>query len=427
MSPNKTSTARFLLWVGAFSPIIYSVPKTMDQIPFSGGAGWLDAVRGGGGLLCYILASIVVPKTVRSLRAGLPEIALLVFITVGFLSTVWSVAPLTTFLKMIPLAATLLCTARVTRMYESPEAVLHSVIKVAHVILMATLVQLAIWPSATYTTNISDPIPRLNSNFPAVSANILGVVIGIGLAGVILKCGPEWTKKQPINSLLFVTYVCMLLATRSRMITAVVLLIVVLLLWKVLQSTPAKAGVGWLLISSLGLVWWVLASTENTVGATTRDFLLRGQESGSGLTTLTGRTVIWERAIPIWQEQPWIGYGYYSGHRLGLAAMDKLFVNYSNLDNTWVETLVDVGICGTAGLFAFAIFGLLRTVRTARWGRGRPIAILVALSVVAMSFVNPTIQTNTPTLVFFAALVFSSRPERIQKKSPSHTSVIRAA
>ena len=384
----------------------------------------MDAVRGGGGLICYILAFILVPKTVRSLRAGFPEIALLVFITVGFLSTVWSVAPFTTFLKMIPLIATLLCMSRVTSMYESPEAALHSIIKVAHVILMATLVQLLIVPSATYYANISDPIPRLNSNFPSVSANILGVVIGIGLAGIILKCGPEWTRRQPVNFILSITYVCMLLATRSRMITAVVLLIVILLLWKVMQTSPVKAGVGWLVISSIGIVYWVLVSTENTVGTTARDFLLRGQESGSGLTTLTGRTVIWERAIPLWQEQPWIGYGYYSGHRLGLAAMDKLFENYSNLDNTWVETLVDVGICGTVGLFAFAVFGLLRISSTSQWGRGRPIAILVALSVIVMSFVNPTIQTNTPTLVFFAALVFSSRPERIRKKAPPQPSVV---
>lgn len=427
MSPNKTSTARFLLWVGAFAPIIYAAPKTVDEILGSSGAGWLDAVRGGGGLLCYTLACAVVPKTVRSLRVGIPEIALLVFITVGFLSTIWSVSPVSTFLKMIPLAASFLCMARLTSMYESPGAVLHSVIKVAHIILLATVVQLLISPAATYYASISDPIPRLNSNIPAVSANILGVVVGVGLAGIILKCGPAWTRRQPINLLLSVTYVCLLLATRSRMITAVVLLIVVLLLWKVMQSTPAKAGVGWLMVSSLGLVSWVLASTENTVGTTIREFLLRGQEGGTGLTTLTGRTVIWERAIPLWQEQPWIGYGYYSGHRLGLAAMDKLFVRYSNLDNTWVETLVDVGIFGTVGLLAFATFGLLRIARSKRWGRGRPIAILVALCVIAMSFVNPTIQSNTPTLIFFAALVFSSRPERIRKESPSQQSVVRAA
>lgn len=415
MSPNKTSAARMLLWVGAFAPIIYSVPKTVEQIPSSSGAGWLDAVRGGGGLLCYLVALLMVPKTARSLRAGIPEFALISFITVGFLSTIWSVSPISTFLKMVPLVATLLCMARVTSMYESPEAALHSIIKVAHVILLATLAQFVISPSATYFSTLSDPIPRLNSNFPAVSANILGVVIGLGLAGIILKCGPQWTRRQPANVLLFLTYVTMLLATRSRMITAVVLLIVLLLLWKVMQSTAWKAGVGWLTISGVGLVCWILASTENAVGTTIRDFLLRGQESGTGLTTLTGRTVVWERAIPLWQEQPWIGYGYYSGHRLGLAAIDKLFVNYSNLDNTWVETLVDVGICGTVGLFAFATFGLARIARTKRWGRGgRPIAVLVALSIVLISFVNPTIQSNTPTLIFFAALVFSSRSEQIR-------------
>ena len=427
MSLNKASVARVLLWVGAFAPIIYSVPKTVDEISGSSGAGWLDAVRGCGGILCYIVASSLVPKTVRSLRIGLPEIALLVFITVGFLSTVWSVSPLSTFLKMIPLVATILCMARVTSMYESPEAVLHSVIKVAHVILLATLAQFVVSPSATYYADAFDPVPRLNSNFPAISANVLGIVIGIGLAGAILRCGPEWTRRQPTNFLLSVTYICMLLATRSRIITVVVLLIVVLLLWKVMNSTPVKAGVGWLVISGLGTAYWVLASTENTVGTTIMDFLLRGQESGNGLTTLTGRTVIWERAIPLWQEQPWIGYGYYSGHRLGLAGLDKLFVSYSNLDNTWVETLVDVGIFGAVGLFAFATFGLLRIALTKRWGRGRPIAILVALSVIVMSFFNPTIQSNTPTLVFFIALVFASRLERIQKWSPSQVSVVRVA
>jgi O-antigen ligase len=432
MSPKKISAARFLLWLGAFAPIIYTVPKTVDDIGGTSGVGWLDTVRGGGGLVCYVLARALVPTTVRNLRIGVPEIALLLFIAVGFLSVTWSVSPLTTFLKMIPLAATYLCMTRVTGMYESPEAALHSVVKVVHVILLSTFLQFVISPSATYSADPleplgpMDPIPRLNSNIPAVSANILGVVIGIGLAGIISKFGPKWTCRQPTNFLLFGTYGCMLVATRSRMITVVVLVIAVLLLWKAMQSTSMKAGVGWLTVGCLVSLFWVLVSNENAVWSILREFLLRGQEGGTALTTLTGRTVLWERAIPLWLEHPWTGYGYYSGHRLGLAAMDSLFIRYSNLDNTWVETLVDVGAFGASALFLFAILGLMRVARTAGWGGARPIAILVALCVIVMSFVNPTIQSDSTTLIFFAALVFSSRVERIQKQvfQPAHASIL---
>jgi O-antigen ligase len=432
MSPKEIRAARFLLWLGAFAPIIYTVPKTVEDVGGSSGVGWLDAVRGGGGLVCYVLARALAPTTLRNLRIGVPEIALLLFIAVGFLSVTWSVSPLTTFLKMIPLTATYLCIARVSGMYESPEAALHGVVKVVHVVLLSTFLQFVISPSATYSADPleplgpMDPIPRLNSNIPAVSANILGLVIGIGLAAVISKFGPKWTCRQPTNFLLFSTYVIMLIATRSRMITVVVLVIAALLLWRAMQSTSVKAGVGWLTVGCLVSLFWVLASTENSVWSVLREFLLRGQEGSTGLTTLTGRTVLWERAIPLWLERPWTGYGYYSGHRLGLAALDGLFIRYSNLDNTWVETLVDVGIFGASGLLLFASLGFVRIASTAGWGRARPVAILTALCVIVTSFVNPTIQSNSTTLIFFAALVLSSRGERVQKKvfQPAFTSIL---
>lgn len=415
MSPKRIASARLLLWLGAFAPIVYTVGKTVDDIGGASGVGWLDAVRGGGGAVCFVLAVLVAPKTVRRLRGGLPEAGLLMFIAVGFLSVTWSVSAQTTFLKMVPFVATLLCMARLTSMYESGKASLSGVVTGAHVILMATLVQLVISPSTTFSGSLADPIPRLHSNLPAISSNIFGLVVGIGIAGLVLKVGPRWTQKQPLAFLLFTTYFVMLMATRSRMVTVVALVIMAFLLLKAMHTSETRAAGGWIFIGGvIFAVGWLL-STDGPVPDAIREFALRGQEGGSGLTTLTGRTVLWERALPLWQLNPWTGYGYYSGHRIGLALMDGLFAGYSNLDNTWVETLVDVGIFGAAGLFIFAIFGTLRVMRCREFGRTRPIAVLVALGVVALSFVNPTIQTNTSTLIFFAALVFASRAERAVK------------
>lgn len=407
-----------MLWLGAFMPIIYTVGKSIDDI--GGGVGVLDAVRGGGGLGLYILARLTVPVPVRRLRVGVPEVGLIAFLLVGLASTIWSVSPTTTLLKMVPLIATFLCLARLSEMYETRLDAIKGMVMTAHVITLGTIVQFIVIPSQTYSVNPEDPdsIARLHSTIPNIASNLMGLVIGIALAGLVLKIGPRWLMKQPANLISIVIYSVMLLGTRSRVVSIVALFIIIAAVLKWMNRSYARAGIAFASGAALLFTAVLLMGNERFVEAFS-DFALRGQDA-RGVATLTGRTVIWEKAIPIWQEQPWLGYGYYAGHRLGLPAIDPLFAGYSNLDSTWIESLVNVGILGMAGLALFAVAGLFRAIRHARsLGRHGVIVAALCAGVIGLSFINPTIQSNTSTLVFFTAAVFALRPVSLDKDKPT--------
>ncbi|PND53794.1 MULTISPECIES: O-antigen ligase [Rhodococcus] len=398
--------ARVLLWLGAFMPIIYTVGKGLHEV---GGVGPLELVRGGGGLALFFLVTVGmrVPKG-RPLRNGLAEVGLFFFVAVAGLSSLWSVDPRLTILKLVPLVATYLCLAKLSTLYDSVQEMIGGIIAVAHAILIATLIQLVIWPSRTYSTDIFGEEPRIHSVLPAIASNLFGLVAGIGIAAVCLKIGPKWTTRAPWSVLLVVVYFLLLLGTRSRVVTAVSLIIIIACLVRAMHRSQNANIIGWFAATAaVAGGWW--AWTREDIRVTVTDFVVRGQDA-QGLSTLTGRTVVWDRVPALIEGDEWWGWGYYSGHRVGLPARDSLFRGYSNLDNTWLESVVGVGIIGTAGLAAFMIFGVIRTIKATKgMGSYRLFAVLLAVGITGLTMINPTIQTNTSTLVFFAALVFATR------------------
>ncbi|WP_050787389.1 O-antigen ligase family protein [Rhodococcus jostii] len=397
--------ARAALWLGAFMPIIYTVGKGVNDV---GGVGPLELLRGGGGLALYALVFMIRPPKVRSLRNGIAEAGLIFFVVIAALSCFWSVDAKTTLLKLVPLVVTYLCLAKLATLYGSVQETVCAVVTVAHMILIGTLVQLVIWPDRAYSTDTVGEDPRIHSLLPAIASNLFGLVAAIGIAGVCLTIGPRWTARAPWNVVLVCVYFVLLLGTRSRVVTAVALIIMLVCLFRVMHRSQNANIIGW--FATAGIVatsWWI--TTRDDVWGLVVDFVVRGQDA-QGLTTLTGRTVVWERVLPLIREDQWWGLGYYSGHRIGLPLRDSLFRNYSNLDNTWLESVVGVGIIGTTGLVVFLAFGVVRSIRaTARMGHYRLLSTLLVIGVAWLTLINPTVQANTSTLVFFALIVFSTR------------------
>ncbi|WP_169801687.1 O-antigen ligase family protein [Millisia brevis] len=389
-------------------PIIYTVGKDVSDV---GGVGPLELLRGGGGIALLALAHLTYPRSVRTLRKGWPEIGLGLFVLVAALSTFWSVDAKVTILKLVPVVTAYLCLARLSGLYRSFDDALAGVATVAHVILIGTILQFALWPSSVYSSDTFGEAARIHSLVPAIASNLFGLVAAIGIAGICLKIGPQWTTRAPWNVVLVSVYLLLLVGTRSRAVTAVAIVIVLIALIRAAHRSPTSTVVGWagLLVTTTGATWAFLNDSSRTL---ITDFFLRGQDA-RGLSTLTGRTVIWERALIHIEGNEWLGLGYYSGHRIGLPRIDSLFSGYSNLDNTWLENLVGVGVFGTLGMAMFVALGTLRCVRyPSALPQVKLLAILITTGVVALSFINPTVQTNTSTLVFFCVIVFASRPER---------------
>lgn len=70
------------------------------------------------------------------------------------------------------------------------------------------------------------------------------------------------------------------------------------------------------------------------------------------LTTLTGRLAWWEAALQVWREHPWTGYGFGAGGRF--AALASIGRRGSNVHSGYLEALIGVGLLGVVP-FAFAI------------------------------------------------------------------------
>jgi O-antigen ligase len=401
---TRLSAARFALWLGAFLPIIYQVGRSVDEV---GGIGPLEVLRGIGPAVAFIISFMFAPTGVRRLKRGLPEVAITSFLLFAVGSTLWSISPSVTLLKCVPLFFAYLCCMRLPSFYSSGRDVIRGVVTTAHVVLIGALIQFVLLPSQTYSGSIDDPVARFHTSIPAISSNLLGLVVAIGLAGILLKVGPSWTIRAPWSILLVLFYVGILIAGRSRIVTVAAVVVAVAALFVAMHRSTLTAILGWFVITFvLCLFGWAVQSKEVTEALSV--FALRGQDA-HGIGTLTGRTTIWDLAMIAWRQEPIVGYGYYAGHRLELSRMFALFQGYSNVDNTWIETLVDLGVIGTFALASYAFFGLVRTLLH-RWGGHEGwIAIGVVVSGIALSFINPGIQSTSSTLVFFAVVVFASR------------------
>jgi O-antigen ligase len=402
---RQTRWARIVLWIGILAPYLYTTAKTVEDV--QGGLNVLDVGRGVSPLLFLVLAHFIQPHAVRDLQLGPVGLGATWFLGVAVASAAWSVDGRTTLLITIPLVFSFVCLARLSRLYPTFSDAVCGLLTVVHVILIATIAQLAIVPGLAYAGTDSDPTARVHSFIPNISTNLFGLVIAAGVVSILMRVGPPRLTRGATSGVLLVLYLLMLVGTRSRLVTVVAVLVGFVALAAAMRRSRLAAVAGWLPIAVLfGACSWVLVSDAARTGV--EQFAARGQNQ-QGLTTLTGRTVIWERALTYWQGQPWIGHGYYAGHRIGLASQFELLAGYSNIDNTWIETLVDVGLLGAAGLAAFAIGGLITVARAEAPKRVRRVATLIVGACLAMSLVNPGIQSTTSTLMLFGILAFAAR------------------
>lgn len=402
---RQLRTGRAILWLGALAPFIYTTPRTVET---ASGVTAIDLVRGGGPILAFAWIYVHPRFKEFPIRLQVAETALAGFLLVAFASAAWTDhSPMSVLLKATQLAFMYLCVAKVAATYPDFGAAVRAVLHVTHLILLAVLIQLLVAPSITYAGSDADPIPRLNSTIPAISANVLGVAIGAAILALLLRVGPRWATETWARWPLLATYALLLLATRSRIIAAVIA-VALLAAALVAMWRSAEAFAGGLIAAAGGVaaLWWVLESRE--AQAALADFLARGQ-TATGLATLTGRTVIWERALDFWSwGHTWWGAGYYTGHRFDLPEFDPLFRGYSNIDSTWIESLVDVGLVGTVLLAAFALIGTWRVLRVGTDRYTKALAWAVWVAILAVSTINPSLQSALYTAVVGGLLVFAA-------------------
>jgi O-antigen ligase len=384
-----------------FVPFAYLVARSSQEI--EQGFGVYDVVRGGGALVLVVLGTVLAPCRRRGI--GIVELAAISYCAVAMVSTVWSINPAATASKAVLLGAAYFAVFRLARLYDSAADALSALAAVVHTLLLWCVAQAILFPDLAIVRGSVDTTPRLISIVPSIGANPLGFLALAGIVALVLNLGPRAIRGIPARVLLGGLYIAELFMTRTR--TALLLGVLVLLLTVLLnvKLRPLLATYAILIAGAGALLAFTTYQDE------VASYFRRGQ-SRIAFQTLTGRTDVWSVAWAVVEEKPLTGLGFYAGHRLGMPILNA-YQERSNLDNTWIEALVDVGVLGTIPLALMLLAGWLRAAQA----RYEPVQFrLWALALLSyalfISMVNPTVQSGLGmnwALTLFTAAAFIRR------------------
>lgn len=389
---TRLQWSRAWLWAGLLSPMLVSVSRSVEDVE-SLQLGLADALRAGLPVLGLVVGYLLA-RPVHRLRAALPWL-LAGFIGWSALSSLWSAQPQATFLKTVVLAVQYVLLFALASRYESTARMVRDIVGVAHLLILSVWVGLVVAPGLALQP-VAGGASRLAGVWPPLQPNVLGLIALIVIAGLLLRVGPAWTLRPAVSVLLGSATITALVMARTRLALAVIAACVV---WIVLKLIARDAF--YLVVPLFGLP--VLGLAVMAYGGTVIEFLQRGQ-TASQLTSLTGRLPLWDNALALYERQPWEGFGYYSGHRL---VVDPVAGSgyATNIDNMWIELLVDVGRLGTALMAAAVLAGLWAVYRLrADWGT-RAFLTVTAVSFATATFFNPSLQIVAFIGAFFGLLL----------------------
>jgi O-antigen ligase len=125
------------------------------------------------------------------------------------------------------------------------------------------------------------------------------------------------------------------------------------------------------------LVPVLLVAVLSLAGYENKLYRLFGSDAGKSVTTLTGRTKIWEAALLEWRSNPWFGYGpnlFSQEHRMRIG---MLFAFHSH--NQFIQSLAQSGLIGLLGLLLFLGTLSYRLFKHTVVSRGVSLALLAFL------------------------------------------------
>ena len=388
--------SRILLWIGALSPLAYSAAQTTQTLA-SGNISKLEIARGILPAVCLMLARLLTRPERR--RLGGSEWILVAYLFLALISTAWSISPKQTFLKAVVQVLGVLCVWNLVRRYSSPKAAIHGLATFIHVTLLAVGVEAVAVHRRAFTGG------RLSGVFPDIAPDVLGTLAVVGILALVLRQGVGAASGPALRYLLGAIYAAEIIATTTR--SALIYGVIVVIAAMLLRSRQSKA----MFVALVLLVPLVLLSLT-FAAPTFQSFLHRGEDTRT-YSTLNGRTVEWSEGIAAWKASPIEGLGYYSGHRFGLTLQPGQ-IEPSNLDSTWIETLVDLGALGCVVLAAFVIAATTRILRSRDLFDHRTLIFVwsIGLMYLLTSFVNPTIESNNTISFVVWGFVLLAIPTR---------------
>ena len=406
----RNDWARRICWIGAIGSFIYSTPGTSESLRIDVFA----ALRGILPIFCYFLSFLICfPRDAHLRRInGKPELFLTVFILYCCLSSIWSYNSIGSLLKSINLGFAYLCVFRIPTLVTNSKFAFNQLFRISTLFIIAGLIEFILVPDLVFSRPSPTEAKRFNIIVPQIGANLLGIVLFVLIASLITGNFMQQKKFRHIKFFYMAILLLLLYEAHSRLIFATVILVSYYLAIRTAQrlefgssrGTYARISVFWATLIVINF----LISSESVQGGVV-SFFTRGQDS-QGLSTLTGRTNVWSEALSFGNEKPIFGHGFYSGHRYALGSISTIIRSHNNLDNTWIETYIDLGLLGIFLLACLIAFTFLRLRKISSEYSQLSISILVVI--VTNSAYNPGINMPSSTLIFFAYLISESRRHR---------------
>lgn len=364
------------------------------------------ALWGARGLTYLVLAfSLVV--IVKSLHAKTTDgrhgnglfIAYLVFIAPTFISSVAGSRPVFIhFMLYAPLIFTLAYLANPSEDWKWYIRQFKRVL-LAYVSLSALLGVLApTWSTGTALTLIPGFTFRLHGVFS--HSNSLGMA---ALAYLVLDLA-DTSPGALYRKLGWLVSMCVLIATQSKTAwVGAILAYAVFFIYKLStlktaapqgQSAIALTAVGLVLLTgSVGLLLLGGSGLENWFGGL-------DTQTYNSLTSLTGRTTIWEITIHSWLDNPIFGYGpglWDVEYRLKYAPQFLYIVGMAH--NQFFQTLGESGVLGVIGLVVYVGTLLHFGIRFFSVTRGASLSLVIVL--IARSVSETPFRNQALDLMFF--------------------------
>lgn len=151
-------------------------------------------------------------------------------------------------------------------------------------------------------------------------------------------------------------------------------------------------------------------------GIILQDSFVSAFSRGESDMTLSGRTIIWERAIAIAERSPTLGYGFgsFTNHRFD-ADFSGFYGTYRppHAHNSWIMAFFETGIIGVTLISLFLVLQLIYGIRLAKKDTEPPYGLFFALLATVSGCTSLIYAGNVAALAFLPLVLLLQRSREI--------------
>lgn len=310
-----------------------------------------------------------------------------------------------------------------------PEKVAVYAKRILATLLYGSLILASVDPAHYVQTGYSGIIPGFDFRLHGLAPH----ANGLGPLALLYLVLAYWVPgKRPWQLLgnLAALAVLILAQSKTAWISGIFIFLVLLVfrLGKQADQELKSAQIGWVTAFGGGLFMAMLAlSLAFFVTANPLDTLSRFLTADSELTTLTGRTGIWEITLETWRRSPWFGYG------PGLWDVEFRITHGAlaawHAHNQFIQALGEMGLFGLAAMLLYVGAMLGYGLRSAAETRGVSLALVLLMLIRAITEIPFKISVLLDVsflvhLVVFTVLIMLAR--RAAMPAPARASTPQA-